>query len=240
VRPPHSKKVADQVEGFSMMNTAPGVSPTGAARGLGGDLRVPERHASRGATFVMKRYCIAFLLAIAACRTQRPPVVPHLPQSEWSGEGAVAAKLLEDPNAPRVRLGPNEEYVPPFIAPDNPVPEYPAELLALRLKPHVVVVRMIVDEMQQVMDISPSPLQPSTESPHRPLFESQVRTALQQWSVRPPVIRKFKPGPDADGDGTADYQIMVDQHTLKAYFDLAFTFEVVDGKGVVRSKAPQP
>jgi hypothetical protein len=187
----------------------------------------------------MKRNCIVLLLlALTACRTQRVAVVPHTPTPDPIGEGAVAAKLLEDPNVPRVRLGPGEEYVEPFIDPENPVPEYPAELLKLRLKPHVVVVRMLVDEEGQILDISPSPLQASTDSPHLPLFESQVRAALQQWSVRPPAIRKFKPGPDADGDGTADYRIMVDQRTFKTYFDLAFTFEVVDGKGVVRSDVP--
>jgi hypothetical protein len=186
----------------------------------------------------MKRHCIVLLIALTACRTQRPAVVPHTPTPDPMGEGAVAAKLLEDPNVPRVRLGPGEEYVEPFIAPENPVPEYPVELLKLRLKPHVVVVRMLVDEEGQILDISPSPLQASTDSPHLLLFESQVHAALQQWSVRPPAIRKFKPGPDSDGDGTADYRILVDQRTFKTYFDLAFTFEVVDGKGVVRSNLP--
>lgn len=185
----------------------------------------------------MKRFLVAVFF-LSACRTS-PPVKPgNVVAPTNLDRGAVAAKLLPDPASPNVRLGPGEEYVPPQFTPGNPLPEYPAALLGLRLPPHTVVVRMVVDEARRIADISASPLQESTASKHLPAFEAAVRSALQKWSVWPPAIRKFKPGPDSDDDGNADYQVLVDQRIFKAYFDLAFTFEVVNGQGVVRSALP--
>jgi hypothetical protein len=50
------------------------------------------------------------------------------------------------------------------------------------------------------------------------------------------VIRKFRPGPDSDGDGKPDFLIMSSQRSLKTFFDLTFSFEVVDGQPIVKSK----
>ena len=188
----------------------------------------------------MKR-CPALLLLLAvACRTAPNPQPAPLPAPSHDDRGAVGAKMLSDPGGPSLRLGPGEEYVPPQFTPGNPMPEYPPELIRLRLKPHVVSVRMVVDECRRITDISASPLQASTQSVYRTEFEEAVRAALEQWSVWPPAIRKFKPGPDANGDGKADYQILVDELTLKAYFDFAFTFELVDGRAVIKTSMAQP
>ena len=60
-----------------------------------------------------------------------------------------------------------------------------------------------------------------------------------QWKVFPAEIRKMKGGPDLDGDGKPDYQIVTGRKILKAFFDIAFRFEMVDGKPLVRSEPPR-
>ncbi len=182
----------------------------------------------------MKIVRLVMALAIVGCATKPRTVVAPPQPAPSNDRGNVAAKLLVDPGGPAARLGPGEEYVQPQFTPGNPLPEYPPELVKLHLPPQTVTARLFVDESRHVT-LAASPLQASTEGPYLPQFDANVRAALEKWSVWPPMIRKFKPGPDLDGDGTSDYRVLVDHLVLRAYFDLAFTFEVVNGEAVVRS-----
>jgi len=49
----------------------------------------------------------------------------------------------------------------------------------------------------------------------------------------------MRDGPDLDGDGKPDYDIVSARKVLKAFFDIAFRFEIVNGKPVVRTDAPR-
>lgn len=120
----------------------------------------------------------------------------------------------------------------------NPMPEYPPELIPLKLPPHVVVVRITSNEESRIEDIRASPLGGTTEDQYRPRFEEAVSNAVKNWKVFPAEIRRMKNGPDLDGDGKPDYTIVTGRKLLKAFFDIAFRFEIVDGKPVVRSDAP--
>ncbi len=182
----------------------------------------------------MRRLAIAIVI-FAACRARKPNVVPSPSQQDVTMLGSVSAKLLPDPSGPTLELGPGEEYVKPQFQPGNPMPIYPADLVGLRLSAHVIAIRMIVDEKGAVTEVTPSPLAASTEDEYRPRFEESVNSALARWYISPPQIRKFKPGDDLDRDGKPDYRILVAGHTLKAFFDISFTFDIVDGKPVVRS-----
>lgn len=182
----------------------------------------------------MRRLAIVIVI-FAACRARKPNVVPPPSQDDLMALGSVSAKLLPDPSSPTLELGPSEEYVKPQFQPGNPMPIYPADLVGLRLPVHVIAIRMIVDEKGAVSQVTPSPLAASTEDEYRPRFEESVKSALDRWYVSPPQIRKFKPGDDLDGDGKPDYRVMVASRTLKAFFDISFTFDIVDGKPVVRS-----
>ena len=62
---------------------------------------------------------------------------------------------------------------------------------------------------------------------------STVEAAVVGWRCAPPRIRKFGPGPDADGDGTPDFQVLLDQKVLGTYFDVSFRFAIVEGEPVV-------
>jgi hypothetical protein len=184
----------------------------------------------------MCRRIIALLL-LAACRSQ--PAAQTMTSRNLGAvepsSGHVSAKLLPAPDSPAVQLGPGEEFTPPQLHRFNRGPAYPAALVDMRLGPHTIVMRVTFDEEGRAMKIEPSPLAPSTESEQRSAFETAVREALQQWRCDPPRIRKFRPGPDSEGDGKVDYRVLTSERRFKTFFDVSFSFEVVNGQPVVRS-----
>lgn len=182
----------------------------------------------------MRKLAILLLLA-AACRT---PTAATLSSREVAtiapAEGGVSAKLIADPNAPSVQLVEGEEFVKPRLLGSNAMPVYPPDLVPLNLKPHTVVLRVTFDDLGQAVDIAESPVAESTQDASTPKFEAAARDALRTWRCFPARIRRFHPGPDNDGDGKADYRIMDFECTLRAFFDVSFSFEVVNGQPVVK------
>ncbi len=181
------------------------------------------------------RRLIVGTLIFASCASSAPRQMHQREIAEISSRSAaVSAKLVEDPTAPGVQLGPGEEYTRPQLMPGNPKPEYPPELVAKNLPLHVVSVRVTFAEDGRAVDISSSPLAESTEDEYTPRFLAEVRKAVAGWTCWPAQIRKFRPGDDLDGDGKPDYRIVAGQKILKTYFDMSFSFEVVNGQPVVK------
>ena len=182
-------------------------------------------------------FCIlhsAFCILLASCATrQLLPIQNRVAISPAAG--AVSAKMVPDPNAPEVQLGPDEELVKPQLRPENRPPAYPPDLIPLHLAPHTIGVRATFSEAGRVVDVASSPLVASTEDSYRPAFFAAVAQAVREWKCQPPAIRKFRPGPDGDGDGKPDYRILIAQRFFRTFFDLSFSFEVVDGHPVVKS-----
>lgn len=181
----------------------------------------------------MRVATFAFVV-LAACRTQTPSLTTRDIAELSEGSGAVSARLIRDPNAPAVNLGPDEQFVPATLDHGNPPPQYPEDLVRLGLASHRIVARIVFEEGGHVVDVGPSPLERSTESRWASRFDAAVCEALLHWRVWAPEVRKFRPGPDSDGDGQPDFRVMVDRKRLKSFFDVAFTFEVVNGEPVVR------
>lgn len=182
----------------------------------------------------MKRLAILLLFA-ASCRT---PTAATLSSHEVAtiapAEGGVSAKLIVDPDAPSVQLQPGEEFVHPRLLGSNSLPVYPADLVPLHLRPHTVVLRVTFDDIGHAVEIAKSPVAESTGDEYTAKFEAATREALQTWRCFPAKIRRFHPGPDYDGDGKSDYRIMDFECTLRAFFDISFSFEIVNGQPVVK------
>jgi len=181
------------------------------------------------------------LAAFIACRSQPASetisvrgVAPAAPST-----GAVALRLVADPGTPGVELAPDENYVPPQLLSSNPAPVYPPDLVPLHLKHHTVGLRITFNETGRVSDVGESPVAGSTGGQYQAAFTAAALQALEQWRCWPPEVRKFRPGPDGDGDGKPDFQIVVKRKVLRAYFDVSITFEVVDGLPTVKSDVPQ-
>jgi len=109
---------------------------------------------------------MALLVACRSAKPLPPPQAAPAPESH----GSVSAKLIRDPSAPSVKLPPGEVYVEPQIMRGNPMPEYPADLVGLKLPPHVVVVRITSNEQSHIEDIQPSPLGGTTDDEYRTRF----------------------------------------------------------------------
>ena len=176
------------------------------------------------------------LLLFVACRTAPQTIQPKEVAAISPASGAVSARLVADPSAPTVQLGADEEFIAPHLRPENPAPAYPNELVPLHLPPRVVSLRVTFDEQGAAWKVEPSPIAKSTDDEYRVAFENALKDTLMRWKVQPPRIRKFRNGPDSDGDGKPDFRIMTSQVTLKVFFDLSFSFEVVNGQPVVKSR----
>jgi hypothetical protein len=60
-----------------------------------------------------------------------------------------------------------------------------------------------------------------------------VEAALARWDFHPGFIDTVKDGLDLDGDGKADYTILLRHEEVPVTYDVGFEFRIVDGEGVV-------
>ena len=183
----------------------------------------------------MRFSAIALLILLGGCHTAVPPVqLTTRNLGALSNEsGVVSAKVIDDPDPPDIRLGPGEEFRAAALL-QGEAPEYPPHLIDKRLPPHIVALRIVFDESGQLIETTKSPLAPSTESVDASDFESAAIGAIGTWRCLPARIRKFRDAEDSDGDGQPDYRILVGEKVLKTRFDLAFSFEIVNGEPVVK------
>jgi hypothetical protein len=87
-----------------------------------------------------------------------------------------------------------------------------------------------------VVNVVDSPLGSSDGGPHASDFRKAVVDAVHAWQFTPGVLRRVEPGHDLDGDGKPDYNVTTSYDLVPVYYDVKFTFEIVQGKGVVRKE----
>ncbi|MBK8068783.1 MAG: hypothetical protein IPK27_14495 [Rhodanobacteraceae bacterium] len=172
------------------------------------------------------RHCaLAALAMLAACASQ-PPVPP-----EPAASGRVSGELILDPGTLVAEPEPDEVHEPPMQRAGNLSPVYPAELIAARLPPQSVSVRIVVDREGRVARVDP--LEGAGTPDAR--FLAAVREAVMRWRFEPFRVIEWADGPDADGNGEPDGQQVVGEQTRPFRFDMRFRFEVVDGVARVSS-----
>lgn len=173
---------------------------------------------------------LTLVLASQACARRLLDVTPVPSHTEV--EGRVGFGVLADPNSPKPTLSPEQKFTPPFLL-EAPPPEYPKEALIAGAGEAILVVRIIVEEDGTVREIVRSPLAHAPESSDRGLFWSAIEQAVRNWRFMPGSIDTFA-GVDRDADGTMDYHDQVQTKPVRAYLDLRFKFEVVNGEGRVQ------
>jgi len=114
------------------------------------------------------------------------------------------------------------------------LPKYPERALGAHDGPHRELVRIVIDSAGSVGQVLDSPMGPSDGGPFAAEFRRAVDDAVRTWQFRPGVLQHVKDGADKDGDGKADYKVMTSWDPVAVYYDIRFTFEIVEGKGVVR------
>lgn len=175
---------------------------------------------------------LAALLA-TGCAAKKP--APALaPPAAPLPEGTTRYSYIFDPGNPALALPEGVQFRRPLPQDTRTLPKYPENALAANDSPHREVVRFIIDTHGNVGEIVDSPMERSDGGPFAADYRRAVEEALRTWRYEPGVFQHVKPGEDKDGDGKPDYKIMTSSEMVPVYYDVRFTFEIVDGKGVVK------
>jgi hypothetical protein len=175
---------------------------------------------------------VLILLLALGCAGRQAPEPPHEspPSRGLSSFDFIYNGASVDTTPPA-----DQELRPPVIAEELALPLYPPEALSGGADPATVAVRILVDNEGRVAEVADSPRLPSTPGPFAPHFRRSVEDVLDSWKFWPAQWRRYEPGEDLDGDGVADYRRVVESRVVTFYLDVRFDFEIVDGRGRVRS-----
>ena len=170
------------------------------------------------------------------CRHALPVAPPAPPpgsaEPAASPTGAVSVRYLVPGESAAAAMPPGQRLVAPFPL-ARPLPEYPPEALHDGASPATVAVRVLIDTEGQVTRVADSPLAVSTPGRYSAAFRAAVERALAGWEFYPAHIDTVRER-DTDGDGRVDDTELVQFTPVEVYYDLAFEFSVVDGRGSVR------
>ncbi|MCX7562725.1 hypothetical protein OS176_04065 [Xanthomonadaceae bacterium XH05] len=172
---------------------------------------------------------IAILAAtISACTSPERPVLED-PRTGRVGVTEVDAAV---PTEMRLVLASNESFQSPLPAPDNGLPDYPPDLLARRLPPQSVCVRISIDEFGIVTDGEPVDQGPDCNlgMDVESAFYAAAVAAVSEWRFEPAFRCIYPEGniPElgCGSDGTRE----VPQPVSLIY---RFVFEQIDGQARV-------
>lgn len=175
--------------------------------------------------------CWIVLPILAACSSVPPAPTPPATQ------GDVKAQELAVPASQRYEHSANVEYIQALAYPENVMPAYPAELLARRLPPTTVTVRLVVGPDGTVAGVES--LDPTTTPERDRLFEV-VREACLRWKFSPLVRLDLDAGPTTvvEDGGATTYKGR--PTALPFHLDYAFNFSQHDGRPQVDVLAGKP
>lgn len=176
---------------------------------------------------------VAVALVAAACAAHRrvdPPVVETPP------EGRTSVRLLNADTSGSGTPDPSAERITPaYASADNRLPEYPAYALKAGCRGGAVPVRIYVGPDGNVAAQRDVPDRPLAADQCHVAFRAAVQSAVAGWKFAPAFRQKPLPGPDRNGDGRPDFTRW-EQTAVMIYLDFEFSFAVVEGKGVVRTR----
>lgn len=150
------------------------------------------------------------------------------------GQVGVSEVNSAVPAEARMTLADNETFQPPLAAVDNPLPVYPAALLAHRLPPQAVCVRVSIDEKGAVSDTAAIVAGPDCAAPDNAgaEFYNAAQRAAAEWHFDPAFRCVYpKTVKPRDNGCWGDDVKEVPQAVSLIY---RFVFEQIDGKGAVR------
>ena len=182
----------------------------------------------------------AISLAIVGSGCVPKPSVRTTPPRE-AVRGASSLQFVADPANPAKDLPDDVELHPPTPIVELDPPEYPPRALEARAGAATVGLRLIVSAKGRVVDVTPSPLVPSTGGPFEGEFRAAAEAAAAGWLFTPAWVANLEDAPDRDGDGKPDDRVATSIERIPVYLDVRIDFELVEGQGKVRvSGAPEP
>ncbi|WP_440222609.1 hypothetical protein ACQQ2N_16200 [Dokdonella sp. MW10] len=149
------------------------------------------------------------------------------PERAHGQHSSVQAHELAAPADERYRHSGDVTYTKPMPAGENPMPAYPAELLAQRLPPRTIAARLIFDAQGEVAEVRPLADDDSLETE---AFMRSIRTAADSWHYTTLVERRRVTGA---GSAFAAMEVEIVETPMPFRLDFAFTFTQSDGRGTV-------
>ena len=176
------------------------------------------------------KFGIAMVLALGLTACASTPK----PQADDPRSGAVGVRSIDKlmPSKDRMELADNETFQMPLAEANNAVPAYPAELLAQRLSPQTICLRVAIGADGKVMDSQPiddAQAGCGGVTALDPRFIAAARSAAAQWRFDP-AFRCVYPGPKPDEQGCMTGK----EEPVAVSLAFSFVFEQKDGKGSVR------
>jgi hypothetical protein len=168
---------------------------------------------------------VAALALLAGCETQ-----PVTTASTHSLSGQVTGVPLEPGAAERYALEPGVRFDHAIAEPENETPAYPEQLLALRLEPVEIRVRLVVDAAGSVASVDPL----ETIDPARAAFLAAVQDALGGWRFAPLIRIEDVPGHTTVSYGDVSVRYAGRATALPFHQDYLFVFTQADGVPQVR------
>ncbi len=163
------------------------------------------------------------LLALAACRSQ--PVVEEAPRS-----GDVGVSIVPPPaGAAAMPLRSDQAFVFPNLVEPAAMPEYPPDLLKLRLEPVVVCVEIDIDETGKVFAARPrvDGACPAASGEPGGEFAAAANDAVLRWVYDPALVCSTPDGKPAEDACAVEGAV---ETPTKIRLSYAFRFSQRDGK----------
>jgi TonB family protein len=172
----------------------------------------------------------SFLISIACAK--HPIQVAVKPPEASSG--VVSFKFLAQKDSGERQNPKGWEYHPPYLIGEAVLPSYPERPLANRFGSAVVIVRIAINSAGEVTDVSLK--SNSSPGPFAADFFHSVETTVRKWRFTRPEWWLLEQVKNVNGEGTPDYQKVIDIKPASASGDAEFLFELVGGQGKVRER----
>ena len=173
-------------------------------------------------------------LVATGCAHKKPVTTTATAASLASGKTTYS--YIFDPSNPALGLPEDVKFSRPLPTETPVLPKYPESALAAHDGPHREIVRIVIDTHGIVSEMGDSPMGQSDGGPFAADYRRAVDDAVRTWRYQPGMLQHVVPGNDLDADGKPDYKIVTSSDVVAVYYDIRFTFEIVDGKGVVSQK----
>lgn len=146
--------------------------------------------------------------------------------------GRTSVRILKEPEAGSAdpdRSG--ERITPAYASAENRLPEYPAYALRAGCRDGIVPVRVYIGTDGNVAAQQDVPSHPLPSDECHMAFRAAVQGAVKDWKFAPAFRQKPVPGPDPRAP-----IMRWEQSPVTIYLDFEFSFQVVQGRGVVHTR----
>ena len=114
------------------------------------------------------------------------------------------------------------------------MPQYPPYALKAGCREGIIPVRIHVGTDGNVAAQQDVPGRPLPDDPCHTAFRAAVQSAVNEWRFAPAF--RQRPLPAADGTVRRGPPLKWEQEAVAIYVDFEFSFEAVEGRGVVHTR----